>query len=276
MALAHEMGPYRVTAATEFGPRLLGFTRAGADNLFASLEGVTVESDTGVFNFHGGHRLWAAPEVPAVSYAPDDRPCRVEPGPDRLELEGLPDAVGLSKRITVAWHDDEVTVDHELTNHGPVPREVAPWAITQLELGGIAILPVGPTGQDQLVADRSLVLWPYTSLTDPRISWHEAAVTISAIAGPRLKVGTGPQPRCLGYLKDGRLFTKSVTAAGPDRYPDRGAVGQVFCATDFCELETAGPLQALAPGQTASHRETWSLRPCHDLADALDLMEESS
>ena len=92
---------------------------------------------------------------------------------------------------------------------------------------------------------------------------------ITAAAGPRLKLGSGPAPGRLGYLLDGHLFTKAVTAAGDgERRPDRGAVGQVFVDDRFCELESVGPLTDLEPGATGSLVERWELAPCRDLAEA--------
>ena len=78
------------------------------------------------------------------------------------------DRAGLLKEISVSATagGDAVVVEHVLTRRGR-PVDVAPWAITQLPLGGTAIVPVdGPDGGPQ--ANRSLVLWPYTDLGDDR------------------------------------------------------------------------------------------------------------
>jgi hypothetical protein len=56
--------------------------------------------------------------------------------------------------------------DHSLTNQGLWPIETAPWAITQLKPGGVAILPqqVGPADPDGVQPNRTLALWPYTDI----------------------------------------------------------------------------------------------------------------
>ena len=57
--------------------------------------------DSGTYRFHGGHRLWAAPEVPAITYAPDDHPCAVTTGDDGLTIRAPVDAAGLIKDVSV-------------------------------------------------------------------------------------------------------------------------------------------------------------------------------
>ena len=44
--------------------------------------------DSGVYRMRGGHRLWAAPEVPAVTYSPDDHRCEVVADPGRPGGDG--------------------------------------------------------------------------------------------------------------------------------------------------------------------------------------------
>ena len=265
-SVEHVIGPYRITAATAFGPRLLDLSIDGTGDLFARLPAdVVIAHVAGDFHFRGGHRLWAGPERPPITYAPDDHACVVTTEVDSLTVEAPPDAAGLIKRLDVSLTDGGLSVDHRLTNGGADELRVAPWAITQFALGGTAILPLGAaTDPDALQPDRCLVLWPYTRLTDHRISWSDKSVAIDASPGPRLKLGSGPNPRRLGYLRDGLLFMKEIEAAIGD-YPDRGAAGQVFVAEQFCELETVGLLSLLAPGDTAAHRETWQLMPCADL-----------
>ncbi len=41
---------------------------------------------TGIYRFHGGHRLWAAPEIPAITYAPDDHGARCAATARRLAI----------------------------------------------------------------------------------------------------------------------------------------------------------------------------------------------
>ncbi|MEX2623340.1 MAG: hypothetical protein WD651_06410 [Acidimicrobiia bacterium] len=274
-----EVGPFRLRVATTYGPRILGLRRAGGPELFAQLaETVVIDHpETGIYRFHGGHRLWAAPEVPRITHVNDDRPCEVTTTTSGFTLSAPADPAGMTKKMEVMIDGERLTVDHHLGNEGPASLTVGVWAITQLPLGGIAIMPVGgPPAPNPYLADGSLIVWPYTNLTDNRLSWTPRAAVVDAIAGPRFKIGSGPRPGRLGYLNDGFLFIKEIPPAGAGDYPDRGAVAQVFVEDEFCELESLGPLALLEPGQSISHRETWEATECTSLTPAFDRVLDSA
>lgn len=272
-----ELGPYSVSAATDFGPRLMGLRFRGGPELFAQLadDVAIVQPDSGTYRFRGGHRLWAGPEVPAITYASDDHPCVVTTGESSLTITAPVDSAGFLKEVTVGLDGDRLVVDHHLANAGLRPASVALWGITQLRLGGVAVIPIG-TGvvHDPFQADSSLVIWPYTDLTDPRLSWRKQAAIIDGSPGPAFKVGSGPDPGRLGYLIDRHLFIKEILPAGLGNYTDRGAVAQFFVEDSFCELESLGPVVSLDPGASASHREVWEVGECADLATAYQRVVE--
>lgn len=269
------IGEWSVTVATTFGPRILGITKGSSPNPLAVLEDtVTIErADGPPYLFRGGHRVWAAPEVPSISHAPDDHTCQVAAGDEHLEVVAPADAAGLVKQIEVNLEDDRLVVSHSLENRRPNSLDISVWAITQFRLGGAALLPLGSEGQGNgWQADRSVVLWPYTQLDDPRLSWRAQGVEISAEPGPRLKLGTTPDPKRLGYSFDGYLFTKTIAPLGEGTYPDHGAVGQVFVDDNFLELESVGPIVSLGPGEATSSTEIWDIVPCRDQVMAWEMI----
>ena len=104
----------------------------------------TLEHPRGTpFRLLGGHRLWVAPEVPSITYEPDDRPCAVAAIGGGVRVEATPDGAWLVKALEVRAAGDRWIVDHELRNASGRPVSVAPWAITQLRPGGTAMLPLG-------------------------------------------------------------------------------------------------------------------------------------
>ncbi len=272
-AVELSIGPYRIATTANYGPRIVGVWRGESPDMLARLPkhlGIELPGG-GIYRFRGGHRLWAAPEVPAVTYAQDDRRCEVTTTTNGLNINALADAAGLAKEIRVGLIDDALVVDHRLTNDGIADVMVAAWGITQFQLGGTAVLPIGgtlPSTGPQ--ADRSVVVWPYTDMTDRRLSWMDRGVLVDASPGPKLKIGSGPRPVRLGYLMDGYLFTKTIPSAGEGDYPDRGAVGQIFVNEHFCELESVGPVRTLSPGSSISTRERWEITECADLPTACD------
>ena len=135
----------RLEYLAEAGPRLVRLFVAGSDkNLLAETPENFWETAHGRFNIRGGHRLWHAPETMARTYMPDNDGLTVTdvPGGVRLTAPQEPET-GIRKSMTVTLRDDApgLVLKHTLHNHGVWPVELAPWAITQMRLGGTAVLP---------------------------------------------------------------------------------------------------------------------------------------
>ncbi len=253
--------------STSVGPRIIGLFRSGdEDNVLAVLPDAAIDRDGGPpYRLFGGHRLWAAPEVPDITYQPDDRPCAVTEVDDGVRVEAPPDGVGLIKTIEVRGADDGWTVDHSLRNGSGTAVTLAPWAITQLPLGGRMLVP-SSTDATGPQADRALVLWPYTDPADTRLRLTADMVVVdTAVAsGFRLKVGVAPSSGHASYERNGTVFEKHIDVLADAPYADRGAAIQVFLSDEFCELETLGPLREVPPDGVATHRERWIVRPADD------------
>lgn len=257
------LGPYQLEVARDFGPRIVGLRRDGAQVLAVLGDEVALATPgRRPYLFRGGHRLWASPEIPDITYAPDDHPCDISATGEVLVVSAPPDDAGIAKRIEVSLDGTDLVVEHTIT--GPPGTSAAAWGITQFPPGGTALLSIA--GEDTAPRpDRSLILWPYTSMSDPRLRFDEGIVSIAAGEGSPLKIGFGPGPRRMGYWHDGELFTKVVPAA-PD-VPDRGAVAQIYVGQGFCELEGVGTLTDLGGGP-ATLVERWSLDHCPDVESA--------
>jgi hypothetical protein len=248
-----------VEVATAFGPRIVGLLVDGR-NLFAELPDDTLTGPGGrPYRLRGGHRLWAAPEVPDVTYQPDDEPCVVSAVGDGVQVDAPPDGAGLAKAIVVAPATDGWSVDHTIVNLGASTMTVAPWAITQLRPGGRFTLAFAATG-DGLQADRSFVLWPYTDPTDARLSVTTDAVTVDAAPlGSPLKVGVAGAAGRGRYELEGTRFEKRIAMDRSAPSADLGAVVQVYVCPRFGELETLGSLTQIPPGASVTHRESWTI-----------------
>lgn len=264
------LGPYRIEIATDFGPRVIGLGRYGEPDVLARLS-ADERIDLGEgrsFLFRGGHRLWVAPEIADVTYSPDAHHCEVFDNGRTIRVAAPVDDAGFRKEIELSDDGDAIRVDHRLLRDSGA-MIVAAWAITQLPLGGTAIMAL-PREDTAPQADRNLVLWPYTSLIDRRITWRDDAIVVVADEGPPLKLGAGPGGR-LGYLRDGTLFIKESATMPGGEHPDLGAAAQVFVGQAFCELETTGPLRAIGEGDLAAHTEIWRIVACGDLETAVAL-----
>ena len=259
-------GHVRLEYLAEAGPRIVRLFAAGSnENLLAELPDMKMDTAYGPYFIRGGHRLWHSPEAFPRSYLPDN---------DGLALEDLADGVrmtqpvepasGIRKSIEVRLASGQalITLTHELKNEGSWPVELAPWAITQIRLGGVAILPqqIGALDAAGLLPNRQLVLWPYTRWADPRLQPADDLILIKADpAMPPCKIGYLNRAGWSAYLIGSTLFVKRFAPSVDLPHVDYGCNAEVYCCDQFIEVESLGPLVTLEPGASTIHVETWEL-----------------
>ena len=127
--------------------------------------------------------------------------------------------------------------------------------------GGAAFVPQPkPEDPNGLLPDRTLVLWPYTDMSDPRHVWGKEFLIVRSQDAPHpTKIGFGAPDGWAAYANHNHLFVKRFAYDGAARYPDHGASVEVYTATGMLEMETLGPLQTLPPGASVEHVEEWYL-----------------
>jgi hypothetical protein len=249
----------------ETGPRVVRLIpTALGENLLAETPDYVLASPHGPYRLWGGHRLWHAPESADRTYVPDDRGVRVERTADGVRLIQDEPRTGIRKELVVTLHPTEarVRLEHRLANTGLWPVELAPWALTQLPLGGAAILPTTGMLSDTygLLPNRLIALWPYSRWDDPRFRPGEEAIEITTqpIARP-FKLGYMNHAGWLAYRRGAVTFTKRWTPQ-PDRpHVDFGCNAEVYVNNRHVELETLGPLARLEPGEAVEHVEEWEV-----------------
>jgi hypothetical protein len=244
------------------GPRIISLRFREAENLLAVLPDFMAQRPDGsTFHFYGGHRLWRAPESMPGTYTLDDGPVEIiEAEEGLLVTQPVETETGIEKSIHISLAKDEprVTLRHTLTNRGSSPLECAPWAITQFRTGGVAILPQSQR-QTDLLPNRSLALWPYTRMESPQVCWGDRHILVRAEMTAPFKVGFPNTRGWLGYWAEGTLFIKRAVFDPRARYYDLGSSSECYCNDQFLELETLAPAGSLAPGEAATHIETWQL-----------------
>jgi hypothetical protein len=250
---------------TAGGPRIVRLIpKALGENLLAETPDYTLPSPHGPFRLWGGHRLWCAPESAALTYVPDDGGLRLATLPDGVLLSRDEPRAGIAKELAVRLHPNEahVRLEHRLTNTGLWPVELAPWAITQMRLGGTAVLPTTSAADPEgLLPDRLIALWPYSRWDDPRFHPGPEAIEIvtQPIARP-FKLGYLNRAGWLAYRYRGVIFTKRWTPRPEQPHVDFGCNAEVYTNDRHLELETLGSLVRLAPGESVEHVEEWEIK----------------
>ena len=246
------------------GPRLVRLYLPGIEeNLLADVPQLNINTPYGLYQFIGGHRLWHAPEAMPRTYIPDNSGVQVEQFESRVRLTGAVEAqTGLQKIIEVKLDASRpaMRIAHTLKNTGHIPINLAPWAITQLPLGGAAILPLstGPVDNAGLLPNRNLVLWPYTQINDPRLELTDDMVLLHGNPGSTAcKVGYTNRLGWAGYLRPNVLFIKRFDPLPDLPHPDFSCNVEAYTGHNFIELETLGIQVPIEPGDSVTHVETW-------------------
>ena len=267
---------------SEGGPRIVGFGLRGRDNILAETPQSSWDLEFGLYELLGGHRLWFAPESAECS-VPDSTGLKIAPiseadGPAVRLIGAVEAPTGLRKieENRLDRGSAGVAIRHVLRNEGERTLELAPWPITQLRLGGVAVLPLPARVKKSGVLPSQLIaLWPYASWADERLAIGERWLTVTARPASPFKIGHLNRTGSLGYLRDGLLFVLRFDPALGAVHADMGCNAEVYCDEQTIELESLGPLVRLEPGESTTHDERWELRevgPAFDAAGVAALL----
>lgn len=261
-------GTVELIATLDVGPRIMRFGFAGERNEFWENEPDLGQTGGDEWRIYGGHRLWHSPETKPRTYYPDNAPIECIVARDGVRLvQPTEETTGIQKEIELRMSPTaaHVEVIHRLTNRGLWPIELAVWALTPMAPGGIAVIPV-PTGDRDpfgLLPNRTIALWPYTDMTDERVTWGKEYVLLrqSSTAGRPFKVGVSADDGWIAYVRDDICFVKTFEYKRGAVYPDGGSSVESWTSSDpnMLEVETVGPLTLLQPGETVEHVENWYL-----------------
>lgn len=262
-------GIVELIVSTDYGPRILRYALAGsgdADNLFATIPGVTLKTDLGEWWIRGGHRLWHAPESLPFTYEPDNDPVpyKIEGNTVKL-LPPVEKTTRIQKEIwiTLDPKSSHVTLVHKLTNKGFPAVEMACWALSVMNAGGVGIYPHEPyaSHDDDLLPARPMVLWSYTNMADPRWMWGKSLFTLRQDTTNKepQKLGFLNKQGWVGYLRNKTLFLKRMPYEPGRTYPDFGCNVETYTNDVMLEIETLSPLQMVQRGQSITHTEHWWL-----------------
>ncbi len=257
-------GLVEVILSTDVGPRILfyGF-RNGANHMHLVPEhaGRTGDED---WVMYGGHRLWHSPEERPRTYDEDNFPVAWQKIPNGVTLVSrLDEWVQVEKELEVTLDPDSsrVQVIHRLTNRNAWDIELSVWALTVMAQGGREIIPQVQDGPE-LLPNRSVALWTYTRMNDPRVTWGERYIFLDQDPGAAtpFKIGLPVPDGWAAYANHGQLFVKHFDFDPEAEYPDFGLCSyETYTNPDFIELESLSPLWLIEPGEAIEHVEAWEL-----------------
>jgi hypothetical protein len=254
-----------IEVLADAGPRIVRTRLAGSsENILGEVPDIGWDTPWGRYRLRGGHRLWFTPENPPLTSAPDEGALTVTELPRGIRLERLEPQSSLRKSMEIELATDRaaLTIKHAIRNEGEAACLHSPWALTVLPLGGVAVLPQqrGPIGENELLPNRTLTLWPYSSVSDARLELGDELVLVHGRPAPvEFKIGYLNRAGWAGYLRGDLFFVKHFDPQAELEHPDLGSNVEVFCDARVLELETVAPLVRLQPGTATEHTERWEL-----------------
>jgi hypothetical protein len=253
----------------DVGPRIISFRPLNGFNVFKVFPEQSGKSREATWMLRGGHRLWTAPEdygdPNGLTYVLDNSPVE-------YKIEGefaarvthfmqKPAQIRRDISLRLASRGPTVTVDHSLTNQSDSPLRFAAWALSVMAPGGFAIIPQPTLGSHpkDFLPNRLLSLWPFTDLGDDRLRFGRRFIRLQQADRPPIKFGLRHTEKWAGYVLGDHLFLKTIPLIEGKEYTDLGSNFETFTNEEFLELESLGPYEEIAPGQTIKHTEIWAI-----------------
>lgn len=214
----------------------------------------------------GGDKVWNAPQE-RWGWPPDptlDRgECTVTVTPAfTLQLIGQASpksGLQFRREIVMAPGGTVVTLRNILVNGGPRADTWAVWEVAQIDNPGGVRLPRSRSGR----FPNGYKLFPSYTLGPGMVVAGPREVTIHRSARSAAKIGSDSPA---GWIKGdvaGQEFTLSASHQPGRSYADDGCAQEIFVNNDplkYAEMEMLGPLQEIAPGETAVLVTRWSLK----------------
>lgn len=260
----------RVT--TDVGPRIIYYGTCDEDNMmFCDVDdNVNRYSDFLDDNFkkgeswhiYGGHRLWTSPEDEA-SYYPDNYPVEVQLIDNGAAFFSANECTtGIRKGMAITMDESgEVTIDHTFYNFTNKTVNFALWALSVMNKGGLAVVPMS-TEDTGLLANRNIVLWPYTNVRDERLTINQTYISLQQeveCSGP-LKIGVLNTEGAVYFIRGDKMLEKKFEKA--DRlgnYVDFSCSTELYTSEHIIEVEALSQLVDITSGETAHHVEVWTM-----------------
>jgi 6-phosphogluconolactonase len=156
-----------------------------------------------------------------------------------------------TKQFNLQHSDTSVLVRYTITNNSKNIKQLAPWEVTRVSIGGLAFFPKGNypalAKSNLTVKDSIGIIWyPYD---------QSAKYT-------RQKLFMNGGENWLAHLHEGRLFIKKFPHITPSEVaPGEGEI-EIFSNKEkpFIELENQGRYQSLMSGESLTYQVKWYVR----------------
>lgn len=262
-------GEKEIVATLEKGPYIVRCAFVGEENMFYEDRENKYTNDVTESEFKGntwrvtgGHRLWISPERHPRTYYPDDYAVSCEITARGAVLKApVQEWTHMQYTTEIEMEDNgDVKIKHSVTNKGAWGVKIAPWTVTVMQTGGIAVIPAN-TRKTGFFPNKWVCFWDYTHMNDPRIYLGEkySALLQRTDCETAAKIGFINERGCMVCFVNGNAFVKKFGFEEGAEYPDNGCNCESYTCDGYTEMECLSPLTNLDAGETAVHEERWHL-----------------
>lgn len=260
-------GKIQFTVTLDVGPRIISLSKLGGENIMFEDVDDAVNRDVSsvygegrMWHIYGGHRLWLSPEDESTYY-PDNTPVRYEKLENGIRL--TPEAwsvVEVQPEMLIEFvSQTELRITHAVKNLGQ-GKNLCLWALSVFKSGGEMHFAL-ETKDTGLLANRNIVLWPYTDITDGKIKItnEEIIMRSSTQASKPMKIGAHNANCEASYALDGTTVVKRWRGEEGKSYPDFSCNFETYASNLIHEVESLSAIEYVASGDTITHTEYWEV-----------------
>ncbi|MCQ2436236.1 MAG: hypothetical protein MJ101_04955 [Clostridia bacterium] len=264
-------GIIEILTTVDVGPRIIKCNLTGKHNLmFNDIERKVTHDVSELYGedkawyIYGGHRIWLSPEKFPDTYYPDNDKvvyATTATGAVFKPLRQTNTDLQCELKIEMSPDEPTATITHTITNCGKKDVTGSVWCLSVMDKDGTAIVPM-PQEDTGLLSNRSIVLWPYTKMSDSRAVWGDKYIALrqNSEAKDAFKVGLNNTAHVAAYINKGQAFIKDFDVNHPNgNYPDRGCSCELYTAEYFLECESISEIKTLKRGESMTHTERWRL-----------------
>lgn len=248
----------------------------GAPVDLSNLTALPTRSPQFAFPLWGGEKTWIAPDTAWSNGAPfpqldsGDYQIVLHTGSQIAMQSALCPISKLTVRRTITLvSGQEWTIDHAVTNQGGEPRRTGVWSVMMID-----------TPTRIAVAMPSAKIVPVFGEAGSCVASTKSCVVATCDRLQEFKIGL-PNPGGATLMRcgeDGPLMQCQVQRPAPQDSYAHGQPLEIFNSGDYpyCEAEWHSPSQPLAPGETLSFQQRFSVwsNDCRPPGEAFSLNKE--
>ena len=249
-------GAIELHITIDSGPRIVFFSLEGKENLL-------LQGGNNIPTLFG-HHVWFHPETVNIPYQLEVESVVYSVLSDGVRLispkqDG--DIFELSIDIIIAPDVKDVMIVHRAQNKSKEHQTLSLYTNTYMKKDGLLVVPQNASEEESLFPNRTLSLWPYSQLDDPRFLFGNQYVTLRQNTENEtpFQFGINNHAGWAAYILPKATFVKRYIHNRTAHYPDFGCSFEAYTDKNYLSMKSISPIYKIEPKETIKHVENWSI-----------------